>query len=45
MYEVKQTSRVMWINTTLLRLVYEQPMALMFDIAANNTADSYKYRL
>lgn len=35
----------MWINRTLLRLVREQPMALMFDIAENNTADSYKYRL
>jgi hypothetical protein len=37
--------RVMWINTTLFRLVREQPMALRFDIAENNTADSYKYRL
>jgi hypothetical protein len=37
--------RVMWINTTLLRLVPEQPMAFMFDIAENNIADSYKYRL
>jgi hypothetical protein len=35
----------MWINTTLLRLVREQSMALMLDIAANNTADFYKYWL